>query len=113
MREDCLNVKKRLGVGASSIALLVERDGQESVLKIARTPDDNSLLEQEAEVLKRLGGKFLLPRSAVGFGDELEGRKKMSDSVRKAPVSVYANAKQNWAFMAPWKIFGLELGAGN
>jgi len=47
-------VKKRLGAGASSVALLVERDGQESVLKIAGTADDNSLLEQEAEVLRSL-----------------------------------------------------------
>ncbi|MBV8452489.1 MAG: hypothetical protein JOZ29_09485 [Deltaproteobacteria bacterium] len=47
-------VKKHLGRGASSAALLVERDHQESVLKIARTVDDNALLEQEAEVLKRL-----------------------------------------------------------
>ncbi len=74
-------VKKRLGMGATSVALLVERDGQESVLKIARTSDDNSLLQQEAEVLKGLqeraatlkhpGARFFpVLRSAPDVGGE-------------------------------------------
>ena len=48
------NVIKRLGQGACSIALLVERDGQEFVLKAASDPEQNTRIQNEAEVLAKL-----------------------------------------------------------
>lgn len=51
---DGLRVKKRLGKGASSVALLVERDGKELVLKVALEPSDSPRLRAEADLLRRL-----------------------------------------------------------
>jgi serine/threonine protein kinase len=51
---DGLRVKKRLGKGASSIALLVERDGKELVLKVALEPSDSARLRAEADLLRKL-----------------------------------------------------------
>jgi serine/threonine protein kinase len=47
-------VKNRLGTGSSAIALLVERDGKEVVLKIATSPDYNDRLRAEAETIRKL-----------------------------------------------------------
>lgn len=47
-----LTVIRRLGQGATSTALLVERDGQEYVLKVANDPEDNTRLRSEAEILQ-------------------------------------------------------------
>ena len=47
-------VMRRLGQGASSVGLLVERDGQEFVLKVANDLDNNPRLRDEAEVLQKL-----------------------------------------------------------
>jgi serine/threonine protein kinase len=47
-------VIKRLGQGACSVALLVERDGQEYVLKAASDPEHNQRLKDEGEVLQKL-----------------------------------------------------------
>jgi serine/threonine protein kinase len=47
-------VKKRLCKGATSLALLVERDGQEGVLKVALDPSQNERLHHEGEVLRKL-----------------------------------------------------------
>ena len=47
-------VVKRLGQGACSVALLVERDGQEYVLKVASDPEHNQRLTDEGEVLQQL-----------------------------------------------------------
>src|SRR4030095_13721916 len=47
-------VVKRLGQGAFSVALLVERDGQEYVLKVASDPEHNQWLKDEGEVLQQL-----------------------------------------------------------
>ncbi len=49
-----LVVKKRLGSGACSVALLVERDGQELVLKVASDPAHNDRLRNEGQVLQKL-----------------------------------------------------------
>lgn len=49
-----LTVLKRLGQGATSVALLVEREGQEFVLKVANDQDDNSRVRSEAEALQNL-----------------------------------------------------------
>jgi serine/threonine protein kinase len=48
-----LHVLKRLGQGACSVALLVERDGQLFVLKVANDAEHNSRLKDEAEVLRK------------------------------------------------------------
>lgn len=47
-------VIKRLGQGACSVALLVERDGVEYVLKVASDPEHNARLRDEAAVLQKL-----------------------------------------------------------
>ena len=49
-------VLKRLGQGASSIGLLVQKAGQDQiyVLKVANDPDHNSKIEDEAEILQKL-----------------------------------------------------------
>ena len=49
-----LRVVRRLGQGACSVVLLVERDGDEFVLKVANDPDHNERLRGEAEVLGKL-----------------------------------------------------------
>lgn len=49
-----LTVLKRLGQGSTSVALLVERAGQEFVLKVANDSEHNSRLKDEAEVLQKL-----------------------------------------------------------
>ncbi|MBX6314303.1 MAG: protein kinase, partial [Isosphaeraceae bacterium] len=47
-------VIRRLGQGACSVALLVERNGQEFVLKVASDPEQNARIRDEAEVLQKL-----------------------------------------------------------
>jgi len=47
-------VKRRLGKGSTSVALLVERDGREGVLKVAFDSSRNECLRKEGEVLKAL-----------------------------------------------------------
>jgi serine/threonine protein kinase len=55
---DCLAggflVKKRLGTGSTSVALLVERDGKEGVLKVALDPSQNIRLVEEGQTLRKL-----------------------------------------------------------
>ena len=47
-------VKNRLGSGATAFVLLVAKDGQESILKIANGPENNDAVRDEGEVLRRL-----------------------------------------------------------
>lgn len=47
-------VIRRLGQGGCSVVLLVEKDGEEFVLKVASDPDHNSRLRDEAEILDKL-----------------------------------------------------------
>lgn len=49
-----LRVIRRLGQGACSVVLLVEKDGEEFVLKVANDPEHNSRLRDEAEILAKL-----------------------------------------------------------
>lgn len=49
-----LIVKKELGTGACSKALLVEHDGQEAVLKVAASTEHNQRLQDEGAVLQKL-----------------------------------------------------------
>ena len=47
-------VVRRIGQGACSIVLLVEREGKEYVLKVASDPQHNGRLKDEADVLQKL-----------------------------------------------------------
>ena len=47
-------VVRRLGQGGCSVVLLVEKEGEQFVLKVASEPHHNSRLRDEAEVLKKL-----------------------------------------------------------
>ena len=49
-----LVMKRRLGKGSTALALLVERDGREHVLKVALSPEHNDRLHAEADVMRRL-----------------------------------------------------------
>ena len=64
-------MERELGQGATAFALLVKRNGEECVLKIARTEEDNDRLRQEAEVLKKLRSDFIVDLEEVV---ELRGR---------------------------------------
>ena len=55
-----LVVKRRLGKGSTALALLVERDGREHVLKVALSRDHNDRLRAEAEVLRRLRHQYIV-----------------------------------------------------
>lgn len=60
-------VEKELGQGATARALLVSREEQQFVLKVALTAEDNQRLHEEAEALRRLQSEFI-----VAIFDELE-----------------------------------------
>jgi serine/threonine protein kinase len=47
-------VSRRLGQGACSVVLLVEKEGQDFVLKAASEPDHSPRIREEAEVLEKL-----------------------------------------------------------
>lgn len=47
------SVVRRLGQGACSVALLVERDGQDFVLKVANDPENNARVKDEADLLSK------------------------------------------------------------
>ncbi len=53
-------VERFLGQGATGIALLVHRGDEEAVLKVARTPDDDDRLLEEAEALKKVRSEFIV-----------------------------------------------------
>ncbi|MBK5968538.1 MULTISPECIES: BREX system serine/threonine kinase PglW [Thiorhodovibrio] len=52
--EGGIRVLKRLGRGASSVAFVVDHQGQQRVLKLAATPEHNARLRQEGEILGKL-----------------------------------------------------------
>ncbi len=58
-------VVKRIGQGACSIVLLVERDGKEYVLKVASDPQHNSRLKDEADVLQKLRHPHIIEFAAA------------------------------------------------
>ena len=47
------SVVRRLGQGACSVALLVARNGQDFVLKVASSPDHNARVKDEADLLSK------------------------------------------------------------
>ena len=46
-------VVRKFGEGSCAIALLVERGGQDFVMKVANSPENNSRIKDEAEVLRK------------------------------------------------------------
>lgn len=58
--EGGLIVKSRLGSGSTCVALLVDDHGEDRVLKIARGPDYNNRLKEEAEVLQKLRHQYIV-----------------------------------------------------
>ena len=63
-------VTRRLGKGATALALLVEREGREHVLKVALSPDRNGRLQAEAEVLRSLRHQFVVElHDELRFGE--------------------------------------------
>ncbi len=64
------NVVRRIGQGACSIVLLVERDGKEYVLKVANDPQHNARLKDEADVLQKLRHPHIIEfANTVEVGD--------------------------------------------
>ena len=69
-----LVVKRRLGKGATALALLVERDGREHVLKVALSAEHNDRLHAEADVLRRLRHQYIVElHDVLTFKDRLGG----------------------------------------
>lgn len=67
-----LKVIKRLGQGACSIALLVERGEDEFVLKVANDPENNNRLKDEITVLKKLRHQHIVEyREALEIGNRV------------------------------------------
>jgi serine/threonine protein kinase len=65
-------VLKRLGKGSSSVALLVERGAEESVLKVALGPEHHDRLRDEAAVLEKLRHQHVCAvHGLVELGDRL------------------------------------------
>jgi len=55
-----LKVLRRLGQGGSSVALLVERGGQEFILKAASDPEHSDRVREEAAVLEKLRHPYVV-----------------------------------------------------
>jgi serine/threonine protein kinase len=65
-----LTVLRRLGQGACSIVLLVDREGQEFVLKAASDPEHSARIRDEAEVLEKLRHQHIVDvRDTVEIGE--------------------------------------------
>ena len=87
--EHGLVVRRRLGKGATALALLVERDGREQVLKVALSAESNGRLETEAEVLRSLRHQFIVElhellrfRDRVGLLMARAGDATLADRLR-------------------------------
>ncbi len=66
-------VKRILGRGATAVALLVEQQNRQFVLKVARSPDSNARIRNEFELLKSLGWPQLIEVHALHEFDDLLG----------------------------------------
>lgn len=63
-------VVRRLGQGGCSVVLLVEKDGQEFVLKAASDPEHNARLREEAEILDKLRHNHIVEKcGTLEIGD--------------------------------------------
>ena len=71
-------MRQRLGKGSTALALLVERDGREHVLKMALSREHNDRLHAEADVMRRLRHQYIVELHDVltfhdGTGSERVG----------------------------------------
>lgn len=85
-----LVVRRRLGSGACSVALLVARDDQELVLKVANSPEHNDRLRDEGEVLQKLRHQHIVEHlETVEMGGRVcllmrrAGQETLGDRLRK------------------------------
>jgi serine/threonine protein kinase len=69
-----LTVKRRLGKGANSIVFLVERGGEDYVLKVAIDAEHDERIAQEGEVLKKLRHQHIIEYCEI---HELGARKSL------------------------------------
>ncbi|MCY2987164.1 MAG: BREX system serine/threonine kinase PglW [Planctomycetota bacterium] len=101
-----LVVKQRLGTGACSVALLVERDGQELVLKVANSPDHNDRLRGEGEVLQKLRHQHI-----VEHLETLELGGRVCLLMRRAGQETLGERlrKEGWLHMDLLQRFGEDL----
>ncbi len=83
-------VKGRLGSGSTAIVLRVERNGTESVLKIANGPDHNEQVRTEGEVLLGLRHENIVEAQGtltigglVAIEMQLAGEEILSDRLRR------------------------------
>jgi serine/threonine protein kinase len=87
-----LIVKRKLGTGGSAAALLVDRNGELVVLKIALKPEYNSRLRDELQVLRKLRHPFIAAPKVEeiltfnglnAFLVELAGERTLADRLRE------------------------------
>ena len=85
-----LQVVSRLGGGAVSVVFLVQQDGEERVLKVARKADYNSRLESEFKILKKLRSPHVVQPfqwcdfgALVGFTMERAGEENLAQRIRR------------------------------
>lgn len=85
-----ITVKRRLGKGGSAIALLVERNGREQVLKVALDSSQNDHLIAEAAALRKLRHQFIVElHDELRFGDRVglllskAGEETLADRIRE------------------------------
>ena len=71
--ENGFKVIRLLGKGATALALLVERQKQISVLKVARSSDFNARIKREFDLLKRLGWPQIVTAAEFQEFGELHG----------------------------------------
>ena len=83
-------VHGRLGSGSTAVALLVEREGKQGVLKVARDPELNDRLRQEGEILRRLRHQHVVAlhetvevSGHVALFMELAGEKTLAQRLRQ------------------------------
>ncbi|ETW94678.1 MAG: hypothetical protein ETSY1_33780, partial [Candidatus Entotheonella factor] len=83
-------VLKRLGQGACAVALLVQRDGNELVLKVASAFEHNQRLKDEGEVLKQLHHQRIVKYcESLSIGDRIcilmhrAGKETLGQRLRK------------------------------
>ena len=87
-----LVMKRRLGKGATALALLVERDGREHVLKVALSPEHNDRLHAEAEVLGALRHQYIVElHDVLTFRDDDTGNERVGLLMARAGDATLAD----------------------
>ena len=108
---------RRLGQGACAVALLVEREGQEYVLKVASNPEHNQRLQDEGEVLQQCRHPHIVAYCDMfAMGDRMcvlmhrAGQETLGQRLRKEDgcMSTCCSALVTtyWAWSITWKTPG-------